>query len=49
MRLSRHRNLYNGDYTFLFGQGYQVHPGQPYTAEVMHHFIDLLAASVLTV
>lgn len=34
--------LYNGDCTFLFGRGYQVGEG-PYTAEVFHRFIDLLA------
>ena len=43
MKPINNRNLYNGDCTFLFGQGYQVHPGEPYTAEVMHNFIDLIA------
>ncbi|HVF10810.1 MAG TPA: hypothetical protein VNA16_08405 [Abditibacteriaceae bacterium] len=43
MKLTDHRNLYNGDCTFLFGKGYQVEEGAPYTAEVFHRFIDLLA------
>ncbi len=42
--LSEHRNLYNGDCTFLFGEGYQLDDGR-YTAQVMHSFVDLLADS----
>ncbi|MBI2192316.1 MAG: hypothetical protein HYU36_10060 [Planctomycetes bacterium] len=43
--LRRHRNLYNGDCTFLFGQGYRPDTAGPYTAQVMHDFIDLIADS----
>src|SRR5687768_3631976 len=43
MKLHQNRNLYNGDCTFLFGKGYQVEEGAPYTAEVFHRFIDLIA------
>src|SRR5687768_5652704 len=46
MDLSRHRNLFNGDSTFLFGGGYlglMDDPKGPFTAQVMHRFIDLLA------
>lgn len=43
--LSKHRNLYNGDCTFLFGKGYLPPGGAAYTAQVMHHFVDLLADS----
>jgi len=43
MKLTGHCNLYNGDCTFLFGKGYQVEADAPYTAEVFHRFIDLLA------
>ena len=42
--LSAHRNLYNGDCTFLFGKDYLVGSGH-YTARVMHNFVDLLAES----
>ncbi|MCI0621471.1 MAG: hypothetical protein L0387_07350 [Acidobacteria bacterium] len=43
-KLTRHRNLFNADSTFLFGNGFD--PGvSPYTAEVMHRFVDLLADS----
>lgn len=47
MNLSRHRNLYNGDSTFLFVGSIYNPRGKdaPYTAEVFHRFIDLIADS----
>ena len=42
---SKHRNLFNGDCTFLFfADVYQAVPG-PYTADVFHRYVDLLADS----
>jgi len=42
--LSAHRNLYNGDCTFLFGKGYLLDEGR-YSAAVLHNFVDTLADS----
>ena len=42
--LSDHRNLFNGDCTFLFGKGYLLGPGR-YSAQVLHNFVDLIADS----
>lgn len=45
MKPTRHRNLFNGDCGFLFAGGiYQPEPG-PYTAEVFHRYVHLLADS----
>ena len=43
---SKHRNLFNGDCTFLFFGTEIYNPGGgPYTAKVFHDFVDLLADS----
>ena len=46
MKPTRHRNLFNGDCTFLFfADMYHPRDGGPYTADVMHRYVDLLADS----
>jgi hypothetical protein len=42
-RLPGHRNLFNGDCTFLFGDGFMADPKGRYTKKTLHWFIDLLA------
>ena len=44
-RLPAHRNLYNGDCTFLFMGEYMADPEGPRTAEDLHRFIDRVADS----
>jgi hypothetical protein len=41
----RHRNLFNGDCTFLFGDVFVKDPKAKYEKETLHRFIDLLAMS----
>jgi len=44
-RLPKHRNLYNGDCTFLFGDNMVQDVSAPFEKENLHKFIDLLADS----
>jgi hypothetical protein len=41
MKKTKHRNLYNGDCTFLFITGSRLGENRPYTVEELHRFIDL--------
>ncbi len=45
MKPISHRNLYNGDCTFLFGEGYLLDPNAPFSIEILERFIDRLAQS----
>ena len=40
---TKHRNLYNGDCTFLLFADIYNPDGGPYTAEIFHRYVDLLA------
>src|SRR6516225_532490 len=42
-RLHGHRNLFNGDCTFLFGDDFVADPKGKYDKAHLHWFIDLLA------
>lgn len=42
-RLPGHRNLFNGDCTFLFGDNFVPDTGAPYDAKTLHWFIDVVA------
>src|SRR5581483_8330995 len=42
-RLPGHRNLFNGDCTFLFGNSFLEDPKAKYDAQTLHWFIDMLA------
>jgi len=42
---AKHRNLFNGDSTFLFVADVYNPEGGPYTARVFHRYVDLLADS----
>ncbi len=42
MKPTKHRNLYNGDCTFLFGQGYLTEENAPFSVEVLERFADRL-------
>lgn len=44
-RLPGHRNLFNGDCTFLFGDSFTSDPQARYDKQDLHRFIDLLADS----
>lgn len=43
LRLPGHRNLFNGDCTFLFGDAFVTKPDGKYDRENLHWFIDMLA------
>ena len=46
MRLTQHRNLYNGDFGVFFWNSEMWQPeGGPYSAKAIHRFVDLLADS----
>ncbi|MFH1008839.1 MAG: hypothetical protein V1800_15295 [Candidatus Latescibacterota bacterium] len=46
MRLTQHRNLYNGDFGIFFWNSEMWQPeGGPYSAKAIHLFVDLLADS----
>lgn len=45
MKLKKHRNLFNGDCTFLFFADIYHPGGKPYDASVLHRYVDLLAES----
>ena len=42
-RLTGHRNLFNGDCTFLFGDNFVADPKAKYDKKTLHWFIDMLA------
>jgi hypothetical protein len=42
-RLPGHRNLFNGDCTFLFGNSFLEDPKAKYNAQTLHWFINMLA------
>src|SRR5262245_27006960 len=42
-RLPGHRNLFNGDCTFLFGERFVEDPKAKYDVRTLHWFIDMLA------
>src|SRR5262249_21811055 len=42
-RLPGHRNLFNGDCTFLFGDSYVPDPDAKYDKQTLHAFVDMLA------
>jgi hypothetical protein len=42
-RVPGHRNLFNGDCTFLFGDGFMTDPKGRYQKKTLHWFIDMLA------
>ena len=44
-RIPGHRNLFNGDCTFLFGDGFVADPAAKYDAATLHWYIDILADS----
>lgn len=44
-RLPGHRNLFNGDCTFLFGDNFVADPKARYDKKTLHWFIDMLADS----
>jgi len=46
MRLTKHRNLYNGDFGVFFWNSEMWQPeGGPYSARAIHRFVDILADS----
>jgi hypothetical protein len=46
MQLTKHRNLYNGDFGVFFWNSEMWQPeGGPYSARAIHRFVDLLADS----